>query len=285
MQLFAQIVEADPYYAKAYMLVGNINNRRGRLVEAIMHMEKSYDLQNDTDIAGKIAQLYADVGDFSSADTWIARVEGDPRKPGKELLWLKLSRHAAEGDDARIQPVLDQILHAPVQTIADAEMRTLAAYFNRDYALAIKTFENTNYGAGSHMMSTPYGELKLDAQIAAAFSYKELGQEQASRRLTTSVQQKLEQKLKNPGRTDPGAWYRLAQVAAINGEEQIALGHLQRAIDEGWREHWKPGYEPAMQSLVTRQSFQTMLAGLEIRMDIIRKQFEMEAQFAAGWSG
>jgi tetratricopeptide (TPR) repeat protein len=285
MQLFGQIVDADPFYSKAYMLVGNINDRRGRLVEAITQMEKSYDLQSDTETAAKIAKLYTDVADFSTADVWISRVEQDPHVKERDILWLKVYRHAAEGDSAKTQPFIDQILQSTALTVADSDLRTVAAYFNRDYALAIEAFETTEHGAGQLMHGTPDKGLKLDAQIAAAFSYKALGQLEESAQLTSSIARRLDQKLNNPGRTDPGAWYRLALISAINGEEQMALNHLQRAIDEGWREHWKPGYEPAMQVLLSKQPFQKMLAGLETRMDIIRKQFEMEAEFAAGWSG
>jgi len=40
-----------------------------------------------------------------------------------------------------------------------------------------------------------------------------------------------------------------------------------------------------MHDVVSGNQFQSMLAGLETRLDIVREQFEMEAEFTTGWSG
>jgi len=85
------------------------------------------------------------------------------------------------------------------------------------------------------------------------------------------------------GPVDPEDWYRKALVAAIKGEDQMALIHMQSAVDEGWREYWRPQFEPALVRLISQKPFQAMMAGLETRLNIIREQFEMEAQFATGW--
>ncbi|HIG40622.1 MAG: tetratricopeptide repeat protein [bacterium] len=287
MQLFSQIVEADPFYAGAYLLVGNINDRHGRLVEAIRQMERSYDLQNDPSIAAKIAKLYADVGDFSNADDWISRVEDSlPEQYRMRLTWLKVYRYAAEGNVEEVQPFIDEILQAPVRTASDSYLRALAAYFNGDYDITVAAFEQASNFAMDHMGRDGWdAALKLDAQIAAAYAYKEMGQQQKSLKTTAAVEQILDLQLEKGGLVDPAAWYRRATVAAIRGKDQAALISLQRAIDEGWREHWKPGFDPAMQGLMSKRPFQAMLAGLETRMDIIREQFEMDAQFATGWPG
>jgi hypothetical protein len=61
------------------------------------------------------------------------------------------------------------------------------------------------------------------------------------------------------------------------------LIQLQRAVDEGWREHWRPAVDPMMSELKSDQTFQVMMAGLENRLAIIRDQFQMEAEFAMGY--
>lgn len=63
----------------------------------------------------------------------------------------------------------------------------------------------------------------------------------------------------------------------------MALCHLQRAVDEGWREFWRTGHDPAMEQIVKHKSFQTMMAGLENRLSIIREQFAIETEFDGGW--
>ena len=288
MRVFSQIIEADPFYAKAYLLVGNIYDRRGRLVEAIRQMERSYDLQNDVSIAAKIAKLYADLGDFSSADEWIDLVEGTiPHKYEKRLVWLKVYRFAAEGKEEKFQPFINQILQSSPQTDSDYYLRTVAAYFNRDYDETIANFREKSIkpSAGDMKHDDWDGAMELDARIAVAFAYKELGQTAKSQQTTIDIERILDRQLNRMGRTDPANWYRKALVAAIREENQMSLIHLQRAIDEGWREHWKPGFEPIMQRLTSQRTFRSMLAGLETRMDILHEQFDREAQFAAGWSG
>ena len=72
----------------------------------------------------------------------------------------------------------------------------------------------------------------------------------------------------------------LAQISTVRGQQRQALIHLQRAVDEGWREHWRPAVDPMMRELNSDPIFQVMMAGLENRLAIIRDQFLMEAEFA-----
>jgi len=69
----------------------------------------------------------------------------------------------------------------------------------------------------------------------------------------------------------------------MRGENNLALIHLQRAVDEGWREHWRPMVEPVMAGLVKEPAFDAMMQGLTTRMDLIREQIAFDESFESDW--
>jgi tetratricopeptide (TPR) repeat protein len=73
MEVFAKIVEADPYYPSAYELAARINEQRGRLDEALNQYKRAYDLQPNLGRSASIAELYVDLGDFESSQAWIEK--------------------------------------------------------------------------------------------------------------------------------------------------------------------------------------------------------------------
>jgi|TARA_B100001964_G_C14077383_1_gene528638 hypothetical protein len=103
-------------------------------------------------------------------------------------------------------------------------------------------------------------------------------------RVIADVSAKLT-KIQASGKVDPEIWYQQALLSSIEDNGQMALIHLQRAIDEGWRQHWRPGFEPIFKDLITEKNFQSMMAGLETRMDIMREQLVLAASFDSDWSG
>ena len=71
------------------------------------------------------------------------------------------------------------------------------------------------------------------------------------------------------------------RLSAISDEPQMAPVHLQRAGDEGWRQHWRPTVEPSLSSLWEDGDFRAMMAGLQTRMDVMRRQIDAEEEFFA----
>ena len=79
---------------------------------------------------------------------------------------------------------------------------------------------------------------------------------------------------------NPVIWFVLAQINAQRGQTNLALIHLQRAVDEGWRQHWRPAVEPSLRSVVMEPAFTAMMQGLATRMDLIREQIAFEQDWA-----
>ncbi len=287
MQIFSQIVEADPFYSKAYTLVGGINDRRGRIAEAISQYERSYDLDNDPSVAFEIAKLYAAVSDFDSSDAWYTQAteNGIPEMYRSKAHWFRVQRFAADGDADSAMIVLKQLQSLKNGAQEGYNDQIWASYFLGEFKEATRLYEKSLSEPTGMVHQDEYTlKLATDAKIAAAFSYKQLGKTRLASQVTTNTIEYLDEQLKQLGHADPTDWYRKALLAVIEGKEQVALIYMQRAVDEGWREYWRPAFEPALEDFMSQKPFQAMMAGLETRLDIIREQFKMEEQFAAGWS-
>ena len=121
----------------------------------------------------------------------------------------------------------------------------------------------------------------VEEQIAAASAYTSLGRGKEAELILTNLTSALEAQLSSPDRVNPKLWYVKAQVMALRGESNLALQHLQRAIDQGWRQHWRPFVEPCMEGLLELQTFQSMMAGLAARMQLMGEQLEFDSLFAS----
>ena len=123
-------------------------------------------------------------------------------------------------------------------------------------------------------------EFQLQVKIAVADQMKAEGLTNQAEKLLTAAETSLKKNIEDSTRHWPEDWYMLAQISTVRGQQRQALIHLQRAVDEGWREHWRPAVDPMMRELNSDPTFQVMMAGLENRLAIIRDQFLMEAEFA-----
>jgi hypothetical protein len=93
--------------------------------------------------------------------------------------------------------------------------------------------------------------------------------------LLTTLDEWLDEQITNQLRVKPELWFVKAQVMAIRGEINPTLINLQRAIDEGWRQHWRPSQEPCFAEMLALPTFQSMMSGLSARMELMREQLEL----------
>ena len=277
MAIFSKIVEADPNYPNAYSLIARINSSRGRLGEAIRNYEKLYELQPSPDVAAQLARLWGDIGDFVRADEWIDRLEQatTPQSAGR-LTWLKISSYAARGEPDSAAALLRPMLDSPAQGYLDAAH---AGYFLGEYERAIEAYEQAR-AIAPEQWHTVGG----DVGVAMAFVYHSMGRDTDAEPLLLRIEEQLNALIESGSRINPDLWFAAAQVSAIRGATNMALIHLQRAVDEGWRQHWRPYVEPCLQNLLEEQAFIGMMQRLAARMQLIREQIEFEAEFDEGWT-
>jgi len=283
MNVFTKIMAADPNYPGAYDLIAQINEARGRLGEAIRNYEKFYEMQPNPRMASKIAQLWADVGDFERADDWIAIAERDiPPMYATELQWLKIGSYVARGERPKADAMLAPMLEREAITVGDYLNRTRAGYFMGEYDTTIAAYEQAETMAASDAELSQMGAPV--AAIAAAYAYQKLGRGEDAAPLLDRLEAEIQQEIDENLRVDPFAWFNAAQVSAIKGETSMALIHLQRAVDEGWRQHWLPYVEPSLEELVKEPAFEAMMQGLVTRMELMREQIAFDESFDDDWS-
>lgn len=282
MQVFAQIVEADPFYPRAYQLVGSISARRGRLGDAIRQYEKAYELDPSPDMAYDIADMMTTLGNFSSADEWVALAK--PNEPPERLFLydiLAVKRLAMTGDQDGVNALLEKMSKPARDDELAYLVAALASYMARDYESAVLAWEKSDavrVGAGQVNAKSP-GNIYNEAVLGVAYSYLQLGQDEKAESLIADVQRNLEPQMQF-SEQDASLWYRLAQLSMLGGETQHALINLQRAVDEGWTEFWLPHVDPILSELSSEPELQSMMAGLQTRMNLMRERIAFEESFA-----
>ncbi|MDG1206633.1 MAG: tetratricopeptide repeat protein, partial [Pseudomonadales bacterium] len=286
MQMFTLMINADPYYPKAYELAARISNRRGRIGEAISNYKTSYELQPNAEVAMSLAKIYSDIGEFTQADEWFSIVE--PQVPvtfKNRFLWLKVSRYVAANDMIAANTYLDKIINLTPTYHEDMQLQFLSLYYQEQYTEALALYKRLQ--TAQLPMNKPDGfsqSIRMESDLGAVDLLIRNKEKVAADLLLTKLTQQLDDRMNTTHRSpDPSDWYQRARIAALQNNEAMALIHLQRAVDEGWREFWRTGHDPAMELIINHKSFQTMMAGLQNRLSIIREQFAIETEFDGGW--
>ncbi len=280
MQVFAQIIEADPHYPGAYVISARINKSRGRLDEAITQYKKAYDLSADDSYAGNIANLYTDLGDYDSAMLWLGKVRNIPEQWAYQFEWLEIAALTSVNrlDDA--YPILTQKIERAGEDATDAEIAdaTYAAYYQGDLEKVTESYERLPQDFLENSKDTG---MHINAVVAAAYAYDVAGESEARDRAIRVAEEHLN---KDNKEYSQDIWYERALLTLVKGDQQTALAQLQRAIDEGWRQHWRSQNEPILDGLREDENFRAMMAGLQARMDIMREQLMLADAFDSGWS-
>ncbi len=281
LDIFGQIIEADPFYARAYDLVARINASNGRLATAISNYKQSFELEPRAWTALNLSELYIDIGRFDRAEEWLASASGlASGSEASRLFWVGVSILAARGERARAEELMRPILTeaSNAQQLLDA---TQAGYFLAQPEAAVAAWERVlDLTKDKVSEAKPFGIASLGIAIHAAHAYQALGSAEAEP-LLAKIDTALNRLLADDLRHDSEVWYAKAQVAAIRGENRQALVDLQRAIDAGWRQHWRPYLEPCFAEMIELQDFSAMMDGLATRLELMADELEFDGFFAS----
>ncbi|MFN3235704.1 MAG: tetratricopeptide repeat protein [Pseudomonadales bacterium] len=264
MRLFSQMVEADPSYPHGYELAGQVSVRSGQIGEAIRYYKKAYELRDDdVNLALNIGKLYADIGELESSDLWFEKVL--PIVPDEyyaRVLWFRIGRYVAGGDMDKVDALLDEIKQPRTGDLEDDYDRILANYYQGNTATLVADYRKAEQSGRTIGNDDEYAAgLRVRVWIAVANQLYATENIEEAEVLLSQAEDALQNRLNDPGRYWAEDRYYLARIHAIRGEDQLALIQLQRAVDEGWREHWRPSLDPAMANLQSERFFTTMMAG------------------------
>ena len=283
MDVFSKIIEADPFFPGAYMLVGEINESHGRIDQAIMNYKKSYELGETPMKASQIASLYINLGDVAQAREWIAVAETNASKSYKDkFAWLNYSAYMIEGKALEARKVLSDLKDVKSSGMRDYYNAVLFNYWLGDYPQAIRQFENAEAIRIEKSIDVlPKGT--IESYIYAAYAYQQLEQDEKSNALIELVNAEQDKLMTSGGRIDANIWYQKSLIQAIEGESQMALITLQRAIDEGWIQQVRISVEPLYKNLKSDTNFKAMVTGLEAKINLMREQLAYEESFPNHW--
>lgn len=283
MDIFGRIVDADPFYPNAYELAARIFEHRGRLSDAINQYKKVYDLNPNPEAAAKLAERYIDLGNFETADDWISKITNNGNgTQSNEVSLLLASRYAAADIEITAREHLQQIIDNPKQSDLDWYGAIQAAYLIGNPNLSLKIWQASN----DHLDKLlDFSELdtnnrSTDAKVALVYAMKVTKHpdfEVRHQQLSSAI----EQVIAKGGHIDPELRFIWAELAEMKGNTRLALIYLQRAVDEGWRQHWRPAFEPALSELILSPGFIAMMSGLENRMNLMREELRLDEAFAA----
>ena len=282
MDIFGRIVDADPYYPNAYVLAARVSEQRGRLTDAITQYKKVFELNPNAEVASRLAERYIDLGNFDAADYWIEEFTARKSHALENLGSLLLaSRYAASGDDALAGEHLRNIIKHPRRADETWYDAIHAAYLTDDAKLTLRLWQQFNGQTKSPLdfNSLDQTDRSTDAKAAVIYAMKKTGHPGFQQHLE-SLSAAIEKIVAEGGRIYPEHRFIRALLAELSGDSRLALIHLQRAVDEGWRQHWRPAFEPALTNLVEDQGFIAMMSGLENRMNLMREELKLDEAFA-----
>ncbi|MDA0977522.1 MAG: tetratricopeptide repeat protein, partial [Proteobacteria bacterium] len=286
LNVYDQIMDADPHYHSAYYLAARISESRGRLDEAINQYTQAYELSPSDQYAVHVANLYTDLGEYDKSWQWIDRIE-TPAEPVSRswVEWVKIAALTAEGRKQEALPMQKAKLTTADEMPDSAfhqEDAAAAAYLLEDVDLAIHYFEKVPGGITLKQMDNSN---RTDAMFGVAFAYQQRNQPEKAEAVINDLREFLAAWQSANFRQSNHYWYMQSKLALLEGEPRLALVHLQRAIDEGWRTYWLVQHEPVFAQLKSDPAFSRMIAGLETRMDIMREQLALASTFETDWSG
>lgn len=278
MEVFNQIIEADPNYDRAYFLAATVSANRGRFADAIRNLETAWELNEQTEAAYQLAYLNNMLGNYGVADEWAAIAKpGEPRENLFRYELLMMDRYAMQGEIDKAIEVGANLATPRGDGFADYAVATVAAWYSGSFEKTIEYWEETRRILAEQ--GHPDMDMGADLLIAVGHSLIETGDIERGTDLLDEARAWVNVQL-DGGQKEPGLWYDLAQLEAIEGNTQMALINLQRATSEGWRDYWMPQLDPALVSIRQTRELETMMAGVETQMSLMREQFAFERAFA-----
>jgi tetratricopeptide (TPR) repeat protein len=282
MDVFSKIVDADPFYPNAYFLVGKLSLANGRLDQAIINFNKSYDLGETMNTPVTLAHIYADISEIENSRYWIALAEEQPKvsKPGI-LDWLKVRLYAEEGDwDSAKKGLYAFADTSKTDTVKGYMDAVLANYFLEDYPATITSFEAAKKKTNGDLLMLLKKDW-LERLVYVAYAYTEVERHDEANEIIDNIRRFVQEDADKGFRVWPQMRFTLGLVEAVEGNADLALVTIQRAVNQGWINPWQLENEPILRDLKTHPDYIDIRQSLLARVRIIKEQLAYEERFSA----
>ena len=275
----------DPNHRSSYGAVGRYYLRTGRLDQAIRYFSRIVEETTGPSKVGLktelLASTYVDIGDYTSAANLIRRskvLEPDHFGVINSEIHLQLARR----DFSAARDIVHGLL--PRYVDKDAGTSLMAFYEvvigDTDHAEQIyarlaaaqkpDTWGEVNLYRNNHLVWGMLGAVNL------AYLHNINGDKGTARELLVKAREFIESKsdyLYYPA----GIRYVLAQIAAVEGDDDAAIEYVREAVEAGWSKPWFGRVDPIMADLRKDARYLQILEELEEKLLGMREHPKMLA--------
>lgn len=254
--LMAELLALRPDSSILLRFMAKLELRNGNLVAGWKLADRAYQLQpeNPEDIAS-MAQTWVLLGDLDAAESLLLEgLEDSPNNPSlRDAYWMLLvvSKRFEKAERVVREMKAEAGEDSPDYTQRYLESRLgLLAMIRGDFGAAREHFnaavdrEDPLAWSGDEIMSLTLGSL----------AHRETGDSEQAGALLVSAERIIRRARLN-GVDDPNIYYAEGVVAALKGEQDVALQKLQMAYERGFREAWVLDIDDRLDTLRERPEF------------------------------
>ncbi len=271
---FKRAMDLDPDYRAPYRAVGYNYLRIGRLDQAIPYLSRIVDQTTGPTKAGLsiglLASTYVDIGDYTSAANLIRRakeLEPDHNGAINSEIHLQLARRdfSAARDS----------VHDLLPTYIDDDMRmSLLAFYemvigDTDHAEEIyarlAAAQEPDMRGRVNLYRTNTLRWGMLGAVNLAYLHKNNGDTRAAQELLGKAREYIESQI-DPQRYVGSSLYVLAQIAAVEGNNDAAIEYVREAVEAGWVKAWFGRIDPIMADLRKDARYMQILEELEEKL-------------------
>lgn len=285
LEYFERAMEGEPNFNRSYSTVGNYYFTTGQLDQAIPYLRKVVDLTTGPTKIGRgvpiLLSTYVNIGDYDSAAHTIRRMkelEPDQFRITSSEIQLQLAR----GDFSAAR----DIVHGMVSTQINVEQNLgwMAFYemivgdtsHAEEIYARLATAPEPDHG-GPAVLYWPY-ELAWGMLGAVNLAYLNTnnGDTRAAQELLRKAREYIESRNGYVWFVS-GIPYVLAQIAAVEGNNEVAIEYFRTAVDAGWTRAWFGRIDPIMADLRKDARYMQILDGLENKLLKMRESTKVLA--------
>ncbi len=270
-------IDIDPGYVDPYASIGYVHfYGLGDATQAMLWQQKAASMEPLR--AAQVANLFAALGDFETAEAWIdAVLATSPDQPN--ALAARLAIRVAEGDADGAEQLASQLL-TDARDYLPANI-PLFALRNAELARSAPERALEHYLEHYPRLAGPSPDIDKQNVVAAVdlvLVLQHLGHDSDALELARVADEYLQLVPSGPSINTNAL---RAELAAMIGNDAAALEFLERAVEENWLGYWwaAPDSNPNIESMHGHPGYQSLMEKVRAQLEIQRSSVrELQAQ-------
>jgi len=274
LEYFERAMEGEPNFNRSYFTVGNYYFTTGQLDQAIPYLRKVVDLTTGPTKIGRgvpmLLSTYVNIGDYDSAAQTIRRMkefEPDHFRIISSEIQLRLAR----GDFSAARDIVHGMLSTQINVeqnfgwMGFYEMIVGDTSHAEQIYASLATAPVPDHGDPA-VLYWPY-ELAwgMLGAVNLAYLHNSNGDTRAAQELLRKAREYIESKNGYVWFVS-GIPYVLAQIAAVEGNNDAAIEYVREAVNTGWTRAWFGRIDPIMADLRKDARYMQILEELEEKL-------------------